>query len=64
MNLNAPASGKIAYTIPEAVKTSSISRSTLYTLIKAKTLPVVKIGHRTLIRHVDLVQLLDQRLVA
>ena len=55
---------KLAYTIPEAVATSGNSRSSLYTFIKGKELPVVKIGQRTLIRHVDLSEFLDQRLVA
>ena len=55
---------KLAYTIPEAVDASGISRSTLYTYIKAKQLPVVKIGQRTLIRFVDLSEFLNQRLVA
>ena len=55
---------KLALTIPEAVNSSGISRSTLYTYIKAKQLPVVKIGQRTLIRFVDLSEFLDQRLVA
>lgn len=55
---------KLAYTIPEAVDASGISRSTLYTYIKAKQIPVVKIGQRTLIRFVDLSEFLDQRLVA
>lgn len=55
---------KLAFTIPEAVAASGISRSTLYTLIKAKELPIVKIGQRTLIRHADLSEFLVQRLVA
>lgn len=55
---------KLAYTIPEAVGASGISRSTLYTYIKAKQLPVVKIGQRTLIRYVDLSEFLEQWLVA
>lgn len=55
---------KLAFTIPEAVAASGISRSTLYTLIKAKQLPIVKIGQRTLIRYADLSEFLVQRLVA
>ena len=55
---------KLAYTIPEAVDASGISRSTLYTYIKAKQIPVVTIGPRTLIRFVDLSEFLDHRLVA
>jgi excisionase family DNA binding protein len=55
---------KLAYTIPQAIDASGISRSTLYTYIKAKQLPVVKIGHRTLIRSMDLSEFINQRLVA
>lgn len=55
---------KLAYTIPQAVDASGIYRSTLYTFIKAKQLPVVKIGQRTLIRSVDLSEFINQRLVA
>lgn len=55
---------KLAYTIPQAVDLTGISRSTLYTFIKSKEIPVVKIGQRTLIRHVDLSEFLDQRRVA
>jgi excisionase family DNA binding protein len=57
-------SAKLAYTIPQAVDASGISRSTLYTFIKSKQLPVVKIGQRTLIRSVDLSEFINQRLVA
>lgn len=55
---------KIAYTVPEAVHASGISRSGLYVLMKGKELPVVKVGNRTLIRRVDLVQFLEERLAA
>ena len=55
---------KLAYTIPQAVDALGISRSTLYTFIKSKQLPVVKIGQRTLIRSADLSEFINQRLVA
>lgn len=55
---------KLAYTIPQAVETSGISRRTLYRFISNKALPIVKVGQRTLIRHVDLSLFIDQRLVA
>ena len=55
---------KLAYTIPQAVDVSGISRRTLYRYISNKSLPIVKVGQRTLIRTADLVSFIDQRLVA
>lgn len=55
---------KLAYTIPEAVQASGISRASLYEHIKAKVLPIVKVGRRTLIRAEDLKSFIDERLVA
>lgn len=55
---------KLAYTIPQAVDACGISRRTLYRYISDKTLPIVKIGQRTLIRSSDLATFIDQRLVA
>jgi excisionase family DNA binding protein len=54
---------KIAYTVQEATAALGIGRTTLYALIKDRQLPVVKVGHRTLIRRVDLDDLLDSCLV-
>ena len=45
---------KLAYSIPEAAAAISVSRATLYRLIQSNDLPVVKIGNRTVVRHVDL----------
>ena len=55
---------KLAYTIPEAVAASGISRSTIYELMRDRQLPHVKIGQRTLIRRIDLADLLERNLVA
>lgn len=55
---------KLAYSIREAVEVSGISRSSLFVLLKDKKLPHVKVGHRTLIRRVDLEQFLEERLAA
>ena len=55
---------KLAYTIPQAVDACGLSRRTLYRYISDKTLPIVKIGQRTLIRSSDLATFIDQRLVA
>jgi excisionase family DNA binding protein len=49
---------RLAYSITNAAIVSGLSRSTLYVLMKAG-LPSVKIGSRRLIRHDDLVALLD-----
>jgi hypothetical protein len=43
------ASYKLAYTIPEAVRASGLSRSALYLAIKAKKLTARKAGARTVI---------------
>jgi excisionase family DNA binding protein len=40
---------KIAYSIKEAVKVSSLGRTTLYAHIAAKRLKAVRIGGRTII---------------
>ena len=50
---------RLAYSIPEACRSLSISRSKLYELVKAGRLPLVKIGTRTVIRHEALVAFLD-----
>jgi len=44
----------IAVTIPEAVRFTGISRSSLYEAMKRGDLPARKAGRRTLIRLVDL----------
>jgi excisionase family DNA binding protein len=45
---------KLAVTIPEAVELSGIGRSSLYMLIKEKTITARKSGKRTLILIEDL----------
>jgi excisionase family DNA binding protein len=54
---------KLAYSINEAAKVLSIGRTTLYHLINAGELKVVKLGSRTLVRHEDLAETLDRRAV-
>lgn len=49
---------RLAYSVKEAVKVSSLGRTTLYALISAGKLPTVKVGQRTLIRRTDLEGLL------
>lgn len=49
----------LVYSVSDAAKTAALGRTTIYKLIADKRLPVVKIGNRTLIRHDDLVALLD-----
>lgn len=40
---------KLAYSIREACQASSLGRTTLYALIAAKRLPVIRVGGRTLV---------------
>ena len=54
---------KLAYTIPEAVEASGISRRTLYNFLSTRELPHIKVGSRTLIRVEDLKSFLDSRIV-
>lgn len=54
----APAT-KLAYSIPEAAAALSISRSALYELIRAGSIPRTKIGTRSVIRHAALEAFLD-----
>ncbi|WP_294212389.1 helix-turn-helix domain-containing protein [uncultured Sphingomonas sp.] len=49
---------QLSYTIDQAASTIGIGRTTLYRLISEGRLPTVKLGRRTLIRHVDLVRLI------
>lgn len=52
---------KLAFRIDEAVAASGLSRSTLYALISAGTLPSVRVAGRRLILKNDLVALLSGR---
>jgi excisionase family DNA binding protein len=49
---------KLAFRIDEAVVASGLSRSTLYNLIAAGTLPSVRVAGRRLILKADLIKLL------
>lgn len=44
----------IAMTIPDAVKASGLSRSSIYEALKRGDLRAFKAGRRTLIRHAEL----------
>jgi excisionase family DNA binding protein len=44
----------IAITIPEAVRLSGMSRTTIYEALKKRDLSAVKVGRRTLIPFADL----------
>jgi excisionase family DNA binding protein len=44
---------QLAYGVKEAVKILGISRSLLYQEMKAGRIKSVKVGRRTLIRHID-----------
>lgn len=50
----------IAYRIPDAVRASGLSRSTLYELAAAKKLKLSKIGGRTLIARAELERLISE----
>lgn len=54
----------IAYTVKQAAAACGISRTTLYSLIKAGELTPIKIGVRTLIRHADLEALINRKAAA
>lgn len=51
---------KLTYTVNEATEALGIGRTTLYELINAGKLAVVKIGSRTIIRRKDLDAFLDR----
>lgn len=50
---------KLAYSIKEACKASSLGRTTLYALIAAKRLRAVRVGGRTVIPAESLLKLID-----
>ena len=56
--MTTPAGEPLAYSVVDAVRASGIGRTTLYQLMSSHELPQVKIGSRTLIRRVDLEDLL------
>jgi excisionase family DNA binding protein len=51
-----------AYSVADAVQKSGLGRTTLYALMGKGELASVKIGRRTLIRRVDLEDLIDRHL--
>ncbi len=55
------ANGVLAYSPEEAAGKIGVSRSKVYQLIERGELPIVKVGRRTLIRHVSLVTFLAER---
>ena len=63
METNQPQEIIIAYRIPEASLATGIGRTTLYKLISGGELPIVKIGTRSLIRRIDLENLLGRNLI-
>ncbi|ENE1252520.1 helix-turn-helix domain-containing protein [Stenotrophomonas maltophilia] len=54
----------LLHRIPDACRRLSVSRTTLYELIKAGEIRSVKIGTRSLIPEVDLQRVLSSRLEA
>jgi excisionase family DNA binding protein len=50
---------KLAFDVNEAAEMLSISRRTLYELIRAKRIGSIKIGSRRLVRLTDLTDFLD-----
>ena len=51
----------LAYTVKQVLATLGVGRTTLYALIKAGELTPVKVHGRTLLRHDDLLALLDRK---
>lgn len=50
----------ITVTVPNAVKASGLSRTTIYEALKRGDLTAVKAGRRTLIRYADLLAYMDR----
>ncbi len=50
----------ITVTVPNAVKASGLSRTTIYEALKRGELTAVKAGRRTLIRYADLLAYMDR----
>ena len=51
---------RITYSVGQAATVTNLSRSKLYELMRDGALPSIKIGARRLIKHADLVNLLDR----
>lgn len=54
---------KLAYTVDEAAAAIGVSSRTIRRFMSTRELPIVKIGHRSLIRTEDLNQFVNARLV-
>ena len=52
-------SDKLAYSIPESIRATSLSRTTIYELAKRGRLKITKVGGRSLILAADLRALLS-----
>ncbi|UQA70067.1 helix-turn-helix domain-containing protein [Stenotrophomonas maltophilia] len=64
MAISTNALDPLLHRIPDACRRLSVSRTTLYELIKAGEIRSVKIGTRSLIPEVDLQRVLSSRLEA
>ncbi|HGM7307626.1 TPA: helix-turn-helix domain-containing protein [Stenotrophomonas maltophilia] len=64
MVISTNALAPLLHRIPDACRRLSVSRTTLYELIKAGEIRSVKIGTRSLIPEVDLQRVLSSRLEA
>lgn len=53
---------RVSYTVNEAIAVSGIKRTTLFGLMKNGSLPRIKIGSVTLVRHADLIALMDENI--
>ena len=60
ISVSPQSSPPLAYTIKQAAVALGIGRTTLYALIQVGELTPVKLRQRTLLRHDDLVALLDR----
>lgn len=51
---------RLAYGVSEVAELTSLSRSTIYNLVKSGQLKLIRIGGRSVILHDDLMQLLSK----
>ena len=58
------AARQLSYTVNQAATQLGIGRTSIYTLIKTGELTPIKLRKRTLLRHEDLVALLERMLPA
>jgi excisionase family DNA binding protein len=54
-------SDTVLLTLKEVSGRTKIARSTVYALVKAGALPVVRIGHRVYVRETDLARFIAER---